>query len=175
MTRDSIRHLLLLPALPALAVALAGCSVLGMPEPLDDEALAQISERVSDVQDGLDASVRADAKPCEGLCQRIFIDLVPRTPEYSAVDIALAIHEADTALEERSISSFEYCFHSNSWDLVDAQYLDSLLREIPALGYADAFRDEETNRPLYDCRSFAAIDGRELLESFLAEEGAPGF
>lgn len=171
MTRDSTRLLLLLPALAVLT----GCSVLGIPESLDDEALGQISDRISDVQDGLDASVRADAKPCEGLCQRIFVDLTPRTPDYTAVDIALAIHEADTALEERSISAFEYCFHSNSWDLADAQYLDALLLEIPALGYVDAYRDEEESRPLYDCRSFAALDARDLLESFLAEEGAPGF
>ncbi|MGF6824300.1 hypothetical protein M2317_003229 [Microbacterium sp. ZKA21] len=166
---------MLLLLLPALAVTVTGCGALGIPESLDDEALVQISDRISEAQEGLDASVRADAKPCEGLCQRIFIDLVPRTPDYTAVDIALAIHEADTALEERSISAFEYCFHSNSWDLADAQYLDSLLLEIPALGYADAFRDEEESRPLYDCRSFAAIDGRDLLESFLAEQGAPGF
>ncbi|WP_460798220.1 hypothetical protein [Microbacterium sp. GXF0217] len=171
MIRDTIRPLLLLPG---LAVALTGCGALGIPESLDDEALGQISERVSDVQDGLEASVRADAKPCEGLCQRIYVDLVPTTPDYTAVDIALAIHEADTALEERSISAFECCFHSNSWELADAQYLDALLLEIPALGY-DAFRDAELGRPLYDCRSFAAIDARDRLEAFLAEQGAPGF
>ncbi|MGX1934234.1 hypothetical protein [Microbacterium resistens] len=165
----------LLVALCGLVVVLSGCSVLGIPEGLDEDRLAAISSQVSAAQGGLDATLHGETKTCEGLCQRISVDLVPRVPDYTAVDIALAIYETDTALEEQRISAFDYCFRSNAWSLADAQYLDARLLEIPALGYGDFSRDEADSRPSYDCSSFAAIDARERLAAFLADRGVDGF
>lgn len=70
-TRKRAAPALTLLTASALAATLVGRAALGLPESLDDKQLAEISSRVSDSQRGLDATLRAETKTCEGLCQRI--------------------------------------------------------------------------------------------------------
>lgn len=158
-------------ALFSTLLALPGCALLGGPQHLDGELLESISARVSEAQPGLEASLHAESKTCEGLCQHVSVDLSPRTPDYSALDIGIAIHETDVALEEQQISAFKYCFDWRSWEAVDIQYLDARLGEVRGLGYNGVMRDAENQRPVYDCYSFASISGAEQLDEFLRENG----
>jgi len=156
----------------ACVAALSGCTLFGGPETLDDDQLSAIAERVSQAQPALDAVVRAETATCEGLCQHVSVELIPRTPEYTALDVGIAIHEADVALEEKRITAFDYCFAWRDWELAEAQYLDARLSEVRGLGYGDVFRDPQEQRPMDECYSFASISGAEQLEEFVAENGA---
>lgn len=154
-----------------VVAALTGCALLGGPRHLDDEDLALISTRVSDAQSGFDALVRAQSATCEGLCQHVSVDLSPRVLDYTALDIGLAIHETDVALEEQQISSFDYCFDWRNWPEAEVHYLDARLSEVRGLGYDGVFRNAEEQRPTDNCYSFASLSGAEQLGEFLAENG----
>ena len=158
-------------AVAAASTALAGCSVLGIPQNLTADDLSEMSAAVTAAQSHLDATLTADSKTCEGLCQHVALDLVPKDDEFGPVDIALAIREADSLLDSRDITSFDVCFHSTSWDEAAAEELGMKLAEIDGLTYLADPSKPGTFRPMYDCGSFAVIDARKLLDAYLAEQG----
>lgn len=171
-TRILLRRITGVVLLPLILAAAAGCTTPGAPKALDEEELGAISQRVTQSQPGLEASLRADTKSCEGLCQRMSLDLAPRTADYSAVDIGRAIYESDQALMGRKITAFEYCFDWRDWTPAQMQYLDARLGEVRGLGYGGVLRNAEEQRPAYNCYSFASISGREQLGTFLRDQGA---
>ncbi len=154
-----------------LVWALAGCSILGIPQNLTADELAEMSIAVTEAQPSLEATLTADSKTCGGLCQHVAVNLVPRTDAFEPVEIGLAIREADTLLSARDITSFDVCFHSTSWDESAAEDLGRKLAEVDGLTYLANPSNPGTFRPMYDCGSFAVIDARELLDAYLAEEG----
>lgn len=167
----SLRRALAVLGLAVLASSVTGCSLLGIPQELTEDDLAEMSDAVSAAQSQLDATLTAESKTCEGLCQHVALNLVPKDDQYDAVDIALAIREADTLLDSRDITSFDVCFHSTSWDELAAEELGRKLAQIDGLTYLADPTEPGTFAPMYDCGSFAVIDARKLLDSYLAEQG----
>nr|WP_201469271.1 hypothetical protein [Microbacterium hydrocarbonoxydans] len=171
MMPSRLRHATALLTVVGASIALAGCSLLGIPQNLTADDLAEMSSAVTAAQTQLDATLTAESKTCEGLCQHVALNLVPKNDEYGPVDIALAIREADTLLDSRDITSFDVCFHSTSWDESAAEELGMKLAEIDGLTYLADPSKPGTFRPMYDCGSFAVIDARKLLDAYLAEQG----